>query len=582
MPRTLFAKLFLRHLLLVLAVLVAAGWTLDRFLAQRELGELEARLSAQARLASLDLPPAGGGLQEAVTRRARAAGVRLTVIDSDGRVLADSHKDPARMDNHATRPEVAAALGGRPGREVRRSASLGVEMLYVARPGPPVVRAALPTSEIAGVLWEIRRRVLLAAAPALGLALALAWAVSRALTRRLSAMGAFASGLAAGEFGATLPVKGDDELADLERNLNALGRQLRRQVGALTRDQERLRALVDGLPDAVLVLDGAGELTVANRPARELLRLDAAEIEGLPGAEVLRHPRILQGLDRCLALPDGEAPFLEPFRVSWPDPPRELQVDIQALPDASGGRGVLVVLRDFTEQARLEQARRDFIANLSHELRTPLTAIRGAAETLLDAALSDPRAARRFLETIRRHSLRLEALLSDVTELARIEAGAASPRVEPLDARQPVRQVLELFASEAERAGVAVEGRLPEGPLELRSDPVHLETILVNLVQNAVRYTPEGGRVTVAVEPSPRGVVYRVEDTGIGIPPKDLPRITERFYRVDPGRSRAQGGTGLGLSIVKHLVERLGGELTIESAPRHGTRVRVEIPGASG
>jgi two-component system phosphate regulon sensor histidine kinase PhoR len=239
---------------------------------------------------------------------------------------------------------------------------------------------------------------------------------------------------------------------------------------------------------------------------------------------------------------------------------------------------VLVVLRDVTRQAHLERVRTDFVANLSHELRTPLTAVRASAETLLDGALEDPPAARRFLESIRRNALRLEALLADVSDLARIEAGAEGLSAREFDARTPVEHVLELFRAEAAAAGVTLSGELPAEPLPLVSDPDRVESILVNLVQNAVRYTPRGGAVTVAVEAAPQGASYRVRDTGIGIPPKDLPRVTERFYRVDPGRSRAQGGTGLGLSIVKHLVELLRGELRLESEQGRGTTATVTLP----
>ncbi len=575
MPRTLFLRLLTHGALLLAAFVLAAGFAVDRFLVDREVEQLERHLGAQARLVQTTFDGRPDLLQERVLRQGAAAGVRFTVVDGDGTVLADSERDPRGMDNHGTRPEVMAAMDGRLGSAVRVSPTLGVEMLYVAVPGVPVFRAALPLSDVRSLLWQMRRRVLLAALPALVLALALALFLSRGLTGRFSAMRGFASRIAAGDYEAVLSPRGDDELADLERSLAALRDELAGQVGALRRDQERLQALVDGLPDAVVLLDGRGRVTVANDPARRLVRLPREAIEGLPGLEVLRESRLLEVLE---SFPGADGAPAEPFRVAWPEPACELEVVLRPLPDGKGEAGTLVVLRDVTRQAHLERVRTDFIANLSHELRTPLTAVRASAETLLDGALSDPAAAQRFLDSVRRNALRLEALLADVSDLARIEAGADAFEPRQFDARGTVGQVVELFRAEAAAAGLGLGARLPEDPVPLSSDPDKLESILVNLVQNALRYTPRGGRVEVALAPGPGGTVFVVEDTGLGIPAKDISRVTERFYRVDPGRSRAQGGTGLGLSIVKHLVEVLHGKLRIESEQGRGTTVTVDVP----
>ena len=573
MPRTLFGRLFL-HAVAVLLVLLAVGALVtDRYLTRWEEGRLRARLEAIARTVAVTLPARPPEIQARVDEVSRATGVRLTVVGPDGAVLADSHRDPARMDNHGGRPEVAEARQGRVGTSVRRSATLGEEMLYVAVPGHPVVRASLPLREVSELLAEIRRRVLLAAVPAVLAALALAFLLSRGLTRRFEAMRRFAARTAAGDFDAELPVGGADELADLERDLLALRDALRDEMVGLSRERERLEALIRHLPDGIVVLDSDHRVLRVNPAARRLLRL-AGPADGVPGAEVLRHPDLLRALDACRG---AEAPP-GPVALDWPDPPCRLLVRMVPLTDEAGRPGVLVVLRDVTRQHELERMRSDFIANLGHELRTPLTAIRGAAETLQDAALGDPEAARRFLDTIHRNALRLESLLEDVSHLARIEGGAAPLQAGPLDARDPVRRVVELFRTEAERAGIELRCEVPPTEVPLVSDGDKIESILVNLVQNAVRYTPEGGRVTASVEAAGGGVVFAVADTGIGIPADEIPRVTERFYRVDPARSRATGGTGLGLSIVKHLVEMLGGTLRIESGPGKGTRVTVTLP----
>jgi two-component system phosphate regulon sensor histidine kinase PhoR len=578
--RRLFFRLLGQNCLTLLVLLVGAGFALDRYLVDRELDALTDRLAWTARLVAAVLPQDPPGMQAFVRQHSRTAGVRLTVIARDGTVLADSHQDPATMENHGNRPEILTAYAGQRGRSLRLSTTLGMEMLYVAPPGQPVVRAAMPQTDVTPLLAGIRRRILLAAIPALCLAFALVLFLSRTFTRRFGAMSLFASRLADGDYASPLAVRGHDELADLEGSLMALRDNLANQVGALKHDRKRLTLLTDGLPDAVVLLDGERRIIRTNEPARRLLRI-SGKTEGLSGPEVLREPKVLEALDCMLVDRPTAGPPL-PFRVTWPEPACELEVRLSPIPDEQGRPGVLVLLRDMTRQAELERVRTDFIANLSHELRTPLTAIRGAAETLLDAAAEDPAASQRFLETIRRHSLRLEALLADVSDLARIESGGYPVEPRPFDARSVARETVELFATEADRAEVSLEVGVPAEELTITSDPGVVESILVNLLQNAVRYTPKGGRVTLRLLPAQEGVRYVVEDTGIGIPPKDIPRVTERFYRADPGRSRAQGGTGLGLSIVKHLVEGLGGTLEIESEYGKWTRVTVFVPDRAG
>ncbi|NTU60029.1 MAG: PAS domain-containing protein [Deltaproteobacteria bacterium] len=575
MPRRLFARLLLHGALALLALTAGGGFALDRFLAANEVDRLSGQVERYALLLKEDVSrtPAAEGLQAAVRRMGAAARIRFTVVDPKGVVLADSDRDPAAMENHATHPEVAEALAGRQGRSLRRSATLGIDMLYVAVPGQPVVRAAIPMADVQAIRSEVRQRLLLAAVPAGVVAFGLALLLARAVTRRVEGMIRFTSAVASGDFSGELHAGGDDELADMERGLVALRDEIRSRVEALGRERGTLSALVDGLPHAVFALDGARHLSLLNRPASALVRLSPEEAAGLPAAEVLREPRILAALDAVTA--DGPAP--EPFPVSWHQPRADFEVLLRHLPDEGGRRGVLVVLRDVTREIHLERVRADFIANLSHELRTPLTAIRGSAETLLDSALGDPAAAVRFAETIRRNALRLESLLLDVSELSRVESGAEAVVAAPFDAREVATLVADLFAGEARKAELTLDVRLPEEPLPLVSDAGKVESILVNLVQNGLRYTPAGGRVTVSAEGGGGGVTYRVEDTGQGIPSRDLPRVTERFYRVDPGRSRAVGGTGLGLSIVKHLVELLGGTLTIESEHGAGTRVSVRL-----
>ncbi|TAL15948.1 HAMP domain-containing histidine kinase [bacterium] len=576
MSRSFFSRVFLQSVFVLLALIIAGGVALDRFLTESEINRLGDQVERFALMLREDTVRHAdfSGLQPLVRRLGDATRVRFTVVDKTGKVLADSHLDPSVMENHSTHPEVAEALAGREGRNLRHSASLGIEMLYVAIPGDPVFRAAVPVSEVKAVLGQVRMRMALAAVPAVLIALLLAWFLARSLNSRIERMIRFASAIEKGDYSQILRSEGDDELADMERSLTALRDEIEKQVEKLRRDKETLSALIEGFPHAVFVFDKDKNLSLANSHARKLLRIASLGVFTFNVGEAIRNPKVLEAVESVSA---GEAAS-EPFRISWSEPHRKFEVTVHPLPGEDGNPEVLLVLRDITRETHLEKVRSDFIVNLAHELRTPLTAIRGSAETVLDSALSDPVAVKKFLETIKRNSLRLENLLTDVSDLARAETAAEKVKIASFDAREPARHVSELFAGEAQKNGIAMKVSLPEEPLFMDSDPEKIEQILINLVQNAVRYTLEGGEVSISLGREEGGVVYTVADTGIGIPPEDLPRVTERFYRVDPGRSRAMGGTGLGLSIVKHLAESLGARLEIASEYGKGTTVRVTVP----
>ena len=437
-----------------------------------------------------------------------------------------------------------------------------------------MLRLAVGLDYVKDALWQVRKRIFLAALPAVLLSLALAYAIFRSLSRRFDAMRQFTLRLSAKDYSAELLPRGKDEMSDLERGLVSLRDELKGQMETLDAESRRLRWLVDGLPDGVLVFDADGRCKVSNNYAVELLRLSPEEMQGLTAPQLFRNPEIAAGVEEQLGENDDDH---ESFRVNWPEPAREIEVHFRPVPDEEGKRGVLVVLRDITKEAHLERVRSDFISNMAHEVRTPLTAIRGAAETLLDNAMSDTKMAPRFLDTIRRHTIRLENILSDISELSRIEGRGTPVSVISFDARAPVEEVAALFRADAQNRGIALTVDLPDRALTLVSDEEKIDSILINLVQNALRYTPEGGSVKMAVEEGAGGVKYTVSDTGIGIPEGALPRVTERFYRVDPGRSRAQGGTGLGLAIVNHLVTVLDGRLSIKSREGEGTTVSVEL-----
>jgi two-component system phosphate regulon sensor histidine kinase PhoR len=570
---------------------LAAGLYLERALERFAIEALEARLLTAAALLEDEVRPllAGGAadrLRDLAVRAARPTGARVTVVAVDGRVLADSDLAPdavARMDNHADRPEVRAALAGRSGRDLRRSATVNEPLLYVAAPVRDngrvvgVLRLALPLAAVTSSYADLHRAMLLGGLVALLAALGIGVFVARRVTRPVVEMQDIARRMSDGDFSVRAPVRSTDEIGVLGRALNVMATRLRGKIQDLEGEQAKATAILDGMVEGVIAVDGHDSILLMNGPARALFGLGQARVDGKPFLEVVRNADLREIFRSSRYTADGGVVRRE-MRLTTPGE-RIVQVNAMPLRFAGDELAVVMVLHDVTALRRLERVRTEFVANVSHELRTPLTAIRGYLETLLGEALDEPEHARRFLEIVFRHTERLGRLLDDLTDLSNIELGKVTLRLEPILLADVMDSVLTIMRPRADGNGVTLGMALAEDLPLVQADHDRLAQILINLVDNAVKYTPAGGRVTVrAVTTAAGPVEVTVEDTGIGIPPADLPRITERFYRVDKARSRELGGTGLGLAIVKHLVLAHGGELHIESQHGQGTTVRFTLP----
>jgi two-component system phosphate regulon sensor histidine kinase PhoR len=380
-----------------------------------------------------------------------------------------------------------------------------------------------------------------------------------------------------GRFDVRAPVRSVDEIGGLGRALNVMLARLREKIRDLEEERAKARAILDGMVEGVIAVDGHESIMLMNERARALFGVGAGRGEGKPFLEVIRNAE-LHEIFRQSRAAASEGPLVRELRLRHPAP-RIVQVNAVPLRLAGGDPGVVMVLHDLTALRRLEQVRTEFVANVSHELRTPLTAIQGYLETLLGGALEERQHARRFLEIAFRHTERLGRLLNDLTDLSNIELGKVALRQGPVQIVDVVDSVLDIIRPRADAGRVGLIADVQPADLTVNADHDRLAQILINLVDNAVKYTPENGWVTVAARPIDGGrAEVRVRDTGVGIPRADLPRITERFYRVDKARSRELGGTGLGLAIVKHLVLAHGGELAIESQEGEGTTVRFTMP----
>jgi two-component system phosphate regulon sensor histidine kinase PhoR len=587
----LVVRFALALVLVTAAGIAVMGVAVTRAFKAHAVEAVESRLLTAARLiqedvaAGLAAGPATPGIQAMADRYGARSGARITILLADGTVLGDSGRAAgavAEMEGHPGRPEVAAALAGRVGRDVRWSGTLGTDLLYVAVPLDArgrigVLRLAVPLTEAARDASAVHRTVLGAALLGLAIAVAAGVLVSRRLTRPITEIRAAAHRLADGDATGAAPPSGGDELADLGRTLALMARRFRDKLQHLESERARATAILDSMVEGVIAVDERDHVLLMNPGARAIFGLGDEPVEGRPFLEVIRHKELFDLAAECRAGGGGSA-----RREVELGPPlnRVLAAQAVAVAFAPQGQGALLVLHDVTALRRLERVKTEFVANVSHELRTPLTAIRGYLETLLDGAVNEPGNAQRFLRIAHTHAERLSRLVDDLLQLSNIETGKIALAPEPLALAELASGLVAMFEAPAARAGVTVAHEVPAA-LTVRADRDRLAQILVNLLDNAVKYTPAGGRITLAARAAAADrIEVEVTDTGIGIPSTDLPRLTERFYRVDRARSRELGGTGLGLAIVKHLVQAHGGELRIESALGRGTTVRFTLPAA--
>ena len=570
-------RLFVAHLLLSVVVLGAVELALRPSLR----GELERQLDGRLRLAATALAAAidrGEPPAKAVRDVAAATGFRASVVGRDGLLAADSAVEPERISgagSHAEREEVVGARERGVGFGRRASETTGLETRYVAVPAAEgrIARTGQDTAALERSMDAAHRSVLLAAGLGLVVAAILGGAASHVAGRSVRELTRAARRIARGELEGIEVPRGPGELGEIAVALEELARQVSAHLGRLTAERDLLEAVLAAMEEAVLVLRPDGSVLLANAAARQLLALPRAA-EAQPLIETVRFPALLDAMHAAV---QGEA---APLELGLPGPPRrELLGRAAPLPRESGA-AVVVVLRDVTELRRLEAVRRDFVASASHELRTPVAAIRGYAETLASGALDDRATAERFLAGLHRQAERLSALIDGLLDLSRVESGGMRLEPETIAADAAIRHLAETARDRAERKGLRFEVREPPAGLRLRADPRAVEIVVGNLLDNAIKYTPAGGRVTLSAHADDGWVRVEVADTGPGIEPQHQGRIFERFYRVDAGRSREVGGTGLGLAIAKHLAQQSGGELGVESRPGAGSRFWVRLPAA--
>jgi len=580
--RSLRWRFIFPYIAILALILAGLAYDLPRQLREYTLGFWRENLLAEARLVagqSLDLFQAGsveGQNTSAAQEYARLLGVRVTLIRADGVVIADSEADPQSMDNHASRPEVRTALQGQEGVDERPSGTTGAEMLYAASPVMDagrvvgVARLSVPLSNVRAQLASIQRSsvgfVVLVIALAVALTLLLTEFTIRPLRELTSAVEQMRGGSFAG-----VPHHGrGDEIAALGKTFNEMSAQLRTKMDELETERKRLDSVLENMTDGVLIVDHDGAVKLMNPAAARIMRINPEQSQNKTLIEVTRQHQLVEIWKRSLQDGRQHTATLETGQSR-----AFVQAIASPLGDSTAG-STLLLLQDLTRLRRLETVRRDFISNVSHELRTPLAGLKAMAETLQEGALEDPPAARRFLERMDAEIDTLIQLVQELLELARIESGRVPLEKVTIPPAELVHRSVERMAFQAERAGLRLTLDVPEHLPAVSADPTRLEQVLVNLLHNAIKFTPPGGEITVSAYEQEQAVIFVVRDTGTGIDPETLPRIFERFYKSD--RARSGGGTGLGLSIARHMVEAHGGRIWAESEPGAGSAFFFSLP----
>ncbi|WP_340084818.1 ATP-binding protein [Siminovitchia sp. FSL H7-0308] len=521
-------------------------------------------------------------LQEQVKELSKTITSRITVIDRDGHVLAHSEDNPSAMENHADRPEVRQIIksGKDSGISIRYSKTLGYNMMYVTIPMiegdqvTGVVRTSLSLEKVEQAIEHLTATLTFVLFTAMLLTTIVGVRMAKGIAKPIEEMITVSERLKDKDYSARVRMQPKGELGRLANAINVLAASLKSQMEQIQENEQQLMGVLTYMKSGVLLVDKDGRILLANRAMGDMLGLEPETLKGKLHVEAGKSADLSRLIDQCLL--EGKE-IRDEIQFYFPD---ERILDAHLAPYVGKRnelKGIVAVLHDITDIRRLEKMRSEFVANVSHELKTPITSVKGFAETLLDGAMDDEELLHDFLNIIHKESVRLHRLINDILHLSKIEQHLVTPIVEEVNVTEVIRNVAETIRKEVKTKGLELE--LPDNTnVWVEGERDRIQQIILNLVSNAVVYTPEGGKISVSVSERENEVDIRVQDNGIGISKKDLPRIFERFYRVDKARARDSGGTGLGLAIVKHLIESHHGSIKVESEEGEGTIFTVTLP----
>ncbi len=572
------------YVILFIVLFIGLGIYLTNFIRQTYLQNIENELVSEARLAADALAPVISSAinQPAINtdanRWARILGRRVTIIQADGTVLGESSEDPQQLENHLTRPEIQQALQEGQGSSIRYSFTVKMDLMYAAVPikiNDQVVgfiRLALPLYQVQDKVTQLQRVILGTLVTASLLAIVMAAWIAGRTTKPLSELTEAATRISHGDLSQTrLAIRvSTDEVGQLTQAFNLMSEQLHHHINALESERSKIAAVLNEMTDGVVIADAEGKVQLLNPAAESMFEVHQEQALGRTLIEVFRHHQIIDLWQRFQETQEPQTIVIE---IGL----RQLYLQGVAIPLGKALPGsVLLLFQNLTRLRRLETVRRDFISNISHELRTPLASLKALTETLQESALEDPPTARRFLQRMETEVDALSLMVSELVELSRIESGQVPLKMAPTRPADLLENAVERLRLQAERAGLVIAIDCPADLPNVLADSSRMEQVLVNLLHNAIKFTPEGGKISVNARSQAEQVIFTVQDTGIGIPASDLPRIFERFYKAD--RARSGGGTGLGLAIARHLVEAHQGKIWAESREGKGSTFYFSLP----
>jgi two-component system phosphate regulon sensor histidine kinase PhoR len=590
MKHVLFKRILTLYLAITLLLFISLELYLSGAIKNDYILKLKTSLITQARLIADQMPAlVTGNLDDFCKRFKEETGARVTIIDSLGKVLGDSDESSTRMENHLNRPEIREADIGNVGSSLRYSATLKRNLFYLAiavdkDSGKEFVRLSMPLHDVETSINEIRKRIIVASLAVLFFVSVFGLLQTRGITRSVEEITAFSKEIAAGNFRRRIFLKEKGELGELGRNVANMAQELHERLMQSEEEKRKVEAILRNMSDGLILTDTKGKIVLSNDAVTKLFGVSSS-FEGKMLVEALRKAEFTDMVGQVVA---NKEKIVRELEVIYP---KELHLMVTASPfyaHRSDGElsGIVLTFHDITRLKKLEEIRRDFVANVSHEIKTPITAIKGFAETLIEGALDDKDNARKFLLTIKQNSERINSLVDDLLALSRIELGDIRIEKDAVNIEEIVETVFTTLKEKTVRKKLYLKKEISPEAGELNADRDRLIQILLNLVDNGIKFTEAGGvtvktkneKLKVDGDLEKDFVVISVEDTGIGIPSKHLARIGERFYRVDRARSRELGGTGLGLAIVKHLVKAHGWEMKIESTEGQGTIVNILCP----
>jgi two-component system, OmpR family, phosphate regulon sensor histidine kinase PhoR len=583
MQRSLITRYALPYILLILAVMGGLSLVVSYSLRNTYTENLKIRLLGESRYfaelvsGSMHADNLSSAMENLALTNSRLLGTRVTIILPDGTVVGESQTNPAGMENHLQRPEIQSALAGNDGTATRISATLGQEYLYTAVPVRDtngqiiaVARLSIPLTEVDASINSMNKAILIATATATLLAIFLTIIIANWTTLPVRRLTHLLRKLSSSEFSGFSAIDNADEVSRLNLAFTAMSQQLRTQIDELVGERTKLAAVLNNMADGILIAGEDGTVQLINPAAERMFKTTAQESLGKTLVEVVRHHQLVELWHRCK---ETGQPQTASYEISL----EKIFVQAGAAPMDSGLPGaVLFVLQDLTRIRRLETLRRDFVSNVSHELRTPLASMKALTETLREGAMEDPPAAQRFLSRMDIEIDSLTQMVEELLELSRIESGRVPLEHLIVTPEALIDKAVDRMMLQAQRAGLTIEKQVQPDLSKVSIDNTRMIQVIVNLLHNAIKFTPPGGSIFCGAESSAEGVVFFVQDTGVGIDPESLPRIFERFYKAD--KARSGGGTGLGLSIARHLVEAHGGRIWAESEPGKGTRVSFCLP----